>query len=185
MKHYSEYHEDKWIMEHLPVPPHGFYVDIGCNLPDFGSNTSFLRDRGWDGIAVDGADYSEQWRDVRGATFVHAVLLGESKPTSFGGSGPCACAVPGNDLQARTLPDLLAGVPVVDFMSIDIEGAEFEVLSQLDFGVYQPSIIVAEYATMQPDRTVAYDYRLKEYLESLGYREVHRTVANIIYTRDK
>ena len=52
--YYGQNREDEWIDKNLPLPEKGFYVDIGCEHPFNHSNTAFLRDRGWKGLAIDG-----------------------------------------------------------------------------------------------------------------------------------
>jgi FkbM family methyltransferase len=50
------------------------------------------------------------------------------------------------EVKADTLTNLLQaqGILKIDFLSIDVEGAEMDVLLGLDFGVYQPQLILLE-----------------------------------------
>jgi hypothetical protein len=61
-QYYSEYGEDRWVVEHLMLPQRGIYLDVGAGHPEINSNTAFLRDRGWRGLAVDAnPDYGPHW----------------------------------------------------------------------------------------------------------------------------
>src|SRR4051812_19319948 len=73
MQFYSEYGEDKWCSENLHIPERGFYLDIGAAHPERESNTAFLRDKGWLGLAVDAvSEYAPHW--VGRQQFLHAIL---------------------------------------------------------------------------------------------------------------
>lgn len=78
-------------------------------------------------------------------------------------------------VQARTLNSILqeADVSNVDLLSIDVEGAELEVLLGLNLNRYQPSLILLE------DKHL---YLIKhKYLKKNGYHLVKRTRQNCWY----
>lgn len=187
---YAEYAEDFWIVKNLPIPEKGFFLDIGCGDPVNNSTTAFLREAGWDGIGVDGNPaYVHRWNEV-GGKFISAVLATRDGSAGFAlnATNPSLSrlddAAPGT--RCRTIENLLSErlfIGKIDFLAIDVEGAEFDVLSLMDFGKHAPSIIVSEYSTMQPDGSVKEDFRVKEMLEKIGYKTVHRTTANMIYAR--
>jgi hypothetical protein len=192
---YSEYGEDAWIAKHLTLPERGFYVDIGAMRPDVNSNTAFLRDRGWSGLAIDGhPDCSRWWKGVP-ARYLTAVLAEAPRELTFG-YGPVAHGAESRVLEpvanvagwqterrfAISLPRLLEDQDVdrIDFLSIDIEGKEFDVFQPLDLQRFKIPVIVAEYNTLG----IGEDYRLRDHLLKTGeYRVVHQTIANLIYVR--
>jgi len=184
----SEFGEDTWIAANIQLPKHGFYVDVGAMRPNALSNTYFLRQRGWHGLAIDGhPDCGNFWKDVPNVRFAQALLSSESKGVVFKSAGPCSRIVPSDDgwkMAAHNLGYVLHchEVESIDFLSIDIEGEEFNAMTTFDFEKFRPSVIVAEYATLMPDGKVKEDFRLRDLLLSKGYREAHRTAANIIYT---
>jgi FkbM family methyltransferase len=201
MKFYSEYGEDKWLAQRDLIRLRGDYVDIGCGHPERGSNTAWLRDLGgWTGLAIDAnPDYAPHWDAVPASKACFLPLILASTPrvkfkfeensslsriTDWVGDG---APVTDEGLRpARQLNDVLAeyGVQKIGLLSIDIEGAEYDVLSTLDLARHQPAIIIAEYATGHPDGRVKKDYRVFEHLMRDGnYAAVHQTVANIIYLR--
>jgi FkbM family methyltransferase len=202
-KFYSEYGEDRWIFENLiagtfagrSMPKRGFYLDIGAMRPDVNSNTAMLRDMGWSGIAIDGHPDCARWWQGVDCDYVTAVLDSESGQAHF---SHCAAEsgiidgptdVPGRPVSCYptvTLQSVLdeREVGEIDLLSIDIEGKEFDVLLALDWERHRPAVIVAEYATLQRDRSVKEDFRLRDMLVGSGrYRVVHQTVANLIYVR--
>lgn len=194
----SEHGEDAWIEANVPLPAHGFYVDIGAMRPNALSNTWFLRQRGWHGLAIDGhPECAEHWNLVENCGFLRAVISGSSRRVKFLSDRNCSritdAAAGGHllELAADSLGDAFKAwegitgkpMPNIDFLSLDIEGEEYAAMTTFDFGRFTPQVIVAEYATLQPDGSVKADFRLRELLLTNGYIEAHRTVANIIYLK--
>lgn len=186
MKAYSEFGEDSWIAENVVLPERGFYLDLGCAWPTLNSNTAFLRDRGWDGANIDGnPSYEPKWSGV--GTFTNCVI-GSGAVARFVTGGvpelshiePAPAALE-EIVKTRRLDELLQYSPQGDFISCDLEGHEFEALKTFDWEKNRPVCIVAEYSTWTPAGVVE-DFRVKEMLEAMGYRERHRTKANIIFT---
>lgn len=180
MKLYSEFGEDQWIAENLTLPETGFYIDVGCAFPGEGSNTAFLRDRGWSGYAIDANDgYAPHWKNGH---FVQAFVSSEPI-VSFVFKNVC-----GHSRVESTAAQRYAAVPLThflrtlptarfDFLSVDVEGHEFEVVQSLD-GLLPP-VIVSEFNT----EGIGEDMRVRDYLLKNGYRLAHTTVANHIFVR--
>ena len=72
------------------------------------------------------------------------------------------------EVPALTLPSLLAkhAVEKIDLLQIDVEGADWMVLSQLDFARYRPKIIRLEYAHLSPQECET----MIRQLQHAGYR---------------
>jgi len=62
-KTYSQIGQDGWILSLFPEGYKGFFLDVGCYLPDFINNTLMLERNGWRGLAFDIVDYSRQWQE--------------------------------------------------------------------------------------------------------------------------
>lgn len=183
----SEFSEDAWIAQNLPLPASGTYCDVGCAWPELRSNTAFLRARGWKGICVDGNDFwRHYWDQTPNAVFINAVVSNEER-AMFDKDGPPDMArikpigARGSTVPCVPLEHLLVahGIEHLDFLSLDVEGSEFQCLLSLNLARHCPGIIVSEYNT----HGIGEDFRVKEYLEAAGYSEVHRTVANIVYVK--
>lgn len=150
---YAQNGEDVWIVEHLPLPDKGFYVDIGAGHPFTTSNTAFLRDRKWEGLAFDGdLSWAHEWDGI--PAFQHAVVTatpGMIEFYEFPGCGYYSRIGPdiiGAKLrECETIEQLLERFEVgkFDFLSIDTEGTELEILQSFDFEKHSPEIVIAEY----------------------------------------
>lgn len=197
MKSYSERGEDIFIDALGILPANGFYVDAGCARPDIGSNSAFLRDRGWIGANIDGNPvYEPAWNGVGPFT---CCVLGDGQPVQFGVGGVPELSRKGSGevMPTRRLDDLLQFSPNVDFLTVDLEGGEFDALQAFDWKKNRPRVICVEYSTwlsgptppLDPPlvfidlaKNAVEDMRVKEFLESMGYKVVHQNVANFIYT---
>ncbi len=166
----------------------GFFVEVGANDPQRGSQTWSLEQIGWTGILVEPQpDLAAQLRQQRTARVVAAAC---SSPDNAGGtmtlylSGPHSSLRPelavarsiahGTiDVPTRTLDDILAeaGAPTpIDFVSIDVEGHEVEVLRGFDLLRWQPRLILVE------DHVT--NLATHRYLSGAGYRLIRRTGLN-------
>jgi len=193
MIYYSEYGEDHWIDTHLQLPQRGIYLDVGASHPEHCNNTAFLRDRGWLGLAIDGVkEYAPHW--VGRQTFIHAILAARDKVwfkhvkdnsyiSRVAEKDPDAKHKKAVTLQSilnETFASASPQITKIDFVSLDIEGMEFEVFQTFNWQEYDPKIIVAEYNT----GGIGEDFRLRDLLVQSGrYKVVHQTVANLIYSR--
>lgn len=186
MNYHSEYAEDRWIADNLPLPPNGVYVDVGCAHPVNNSNTAFLRERGWTGLAIDG---NPSWGQYWTTPFRAAVIGSSLTPVGFQiNSNPALSRFSdgATAVQPVTLESLLneANIERINLLTIDVEGAEFDVLSTMDLDRHRPDIIVAEYATLGLDHiSVAKDYRVLVRLCDAGWTLVFSTVANFVFHR--
>jgi len=81
-------------------------------------------------------------------------------------------------IQVRTLTEILdeANFPrVIDFVSIDTENTELDVLKGIDFTKYAIQYFIVENNYDEP--------ACREYLQARGYTMIHRTGVNDIYKR--
>jgi FkbM family methyltransferase len=166
----------------------GYFVEVGANDPTFNSQTWHLERAGWTGILVEPQhDLAETLRRSRKAQ-VYAIAC--SSPALAGGTARIQLAGPYSTLErnlavagmhaeaslevpVRTLDDVLvealAPIPI-DFLSIDVEGHEPEVLAGFDLARWRPRLILIE------DHVVSLAaHRL---LTRAGYRLVRRTGLN-------
>lgn len=173
---YSEFGEDRWIAENLPLPAHGYYVDVGCADPTDGSNTAFLRDRGWRGLAIDANPlFGTVWPPD---TFVQAIISDQPIVSfEFKDNGYESRVAPGHQRFAAVPLTHLTRYPA-DLLSLDLEGHEYNALLSLPRPLLPP-IIISEYNTSG----LGEDMRVRDYLLERGYRIAHQTPANHIFFR--
>lgn len=181
MTFHSEYGEDRWLYEQGLLPARGTYVDIGAAWPVEYSNSALLRDLGWKGIQVDGcAQFKPLW-DALGLDLIVAVIwTGPEARYAVNADRPNLSKVTpaGEPVPAVTLPELLArhNIGKIDLLTVDVEGAEFDILTTLDFERHRPSLIIWEYNTLGVKNE-----KLMPYLSEQRYHCIHQTECNYIH----
>lgn len=178
-RYYSQIGQDKWITEEVfPGLLDGFYVDVGSSDGIKDSNTRVLEELGWRGICVDPypknmeVRHCELFREVvyskadQVVQFRLAEELGGIENT-LGFWKHRVLGFPSVELQTTTINDILrraAAPSSIHYMSIDVEGAEFEVLRGLSFEDYRVTAFTIEHSWETEKRQ-----RIRELLESKGY----------------
>jgi FkbM family methyltransferase len=183
----SEGEEQRLIAEFFGPRP-GYFVEVGANEPRVRSQTYHLEQKGWTGVLVEPQpDLAERLRRERKARVFACACssqenAGRMLPLHVAGplssldrSGMAPSAVPERviDVPIRTLDDILAevGAPQgFDFLSIDVEGHELDVLQGFDIARWRPRLILLE------DHVA--DLSKHRYLLSAGYRIARRYENN-------
>jgi FkbM family methyltransferase len=166
----------------------GYFVDVGAADPEVNSQSWQFEAAGWSGIVVEPRpDMAEKLRRHRRAPVFEVAC---SSPANAGRAMRLRLAggfsslneslvIAGLraestiDVQIRTLDDILveAKAPTpVDFVSIDVEGHEIDVLEGFDLGRWKPRLLLIE------DHVL--DLRLHHRLLASGYKWVRRTDLN-------
>ena len=52
-QYFSQFGEDKWIVDNLRYPLEGIFVDVGASDGINGNNTYFFEKMGWQGLCID------------------------------------------------------------------------------------------------------------------------------------
>ena len=152
---------------------------MGAGHPQTISNSAFLRDRGWTGLAVDAcADYAPAWT---GFTFEVAIV--SNKPVVNFSLNPIRelsrITTDGPTFPAVTLESLLSkhGIGGIDLLSLDVEAHEYDALMSMNFQAHRPKIVISEYSTF----CVGEDMRVRDALVEQGYEVVAKTQCNFIF----
>jgi FkbM family methyltransferase len=166
----------------------GVFLDIGCNQPEYLNNTYFFEKKnGWTGLAFDPiARYAGAWSAERSAAFLAVALGASDGEKEFVEIDNCegwtnmmsafADKARPEDLQmgyksysvtVRCVSNLLDqyNIAKVDFASIDVEGAELDVLSGFDLEKHGPKVLLIENR-----KGFTGDQHLRDYLTARGYR---------------
>jgi FkbM family methyltransferase len=72
----------------------------------------------------------------------------------------------------------------IDFLSIDAEGADFDIIKSLDFSRYAPKVICIESINYTPDGTGKKRLSLCRLIEQAGYFEYANTNINSIFVNN-
>ncbi len=197
---YSSFGEDRLILKYLAKHPTGFYVDVGAHAPIDYSNTFALYQRGWRGIAIDpdpdaiAAFGRTRPEDIalqlaagskpgkvtlhlfndRSMNTVDDTLLEETK------KNPRKRHLGDIVVERKTLAVVLAeNVPAgrtIDFMNVDCEGADLDVLRSNDWARFHPRLLAVEDLNLDLERVV--ESPIFRFLRPLGYR----LVSHLHYT---
>jgi len=198
MGSYSQHSEDIVISGLLNGVKKGSYVDVGANDPEYISNTRYFYEKGWRGINIE--PHPEMFDKIvknrpedtnlnigiatqEGAlTFYKLDVPAETAGSTFDREIAMALKEKGYTISAEiTMPVFpLAKIlennlkaPKIDFMSVDTEGFDLEVLKSNDWQRFRPTILVVE-TTNQKDEII-------EFMLSQSYKIVYKNLANTIF----
>ena len=163
-QHYSQYGQDALIGDVLFLGRTGVFVDVGARDGLVISNTKYLEERGWTGIAIE--PHPDLFRALRESRKCECLNIGVSSEVSsgvefvkfleepLGNSGLYSTfrdrvrldRIKHEIIQIACVPlrDVLTDTPLVHYLDIDVEGHELEVLKGIDFGRTQFRIIGVE-----------------------------------------
>lgn len=165
---YSQEGEDLALHRIFANLRSGYYVDIGSHHPFRFSNTYLFYRNGWRGLCVDplpgSARLFKRWRprDVfvemgvsREKSSLDYHMFNEPALNTFdpalanarnGVQGYNICGVKSiaTDTLAAILDKYLPTSTKIDFMSVDVEGLDLQVLESNDWQRYRPTVVVAE-----------------------------------------
>jgi len=174
---YAQNREDVLLARCFDGQDTGFYIDVGAWDPVLHSVTNHFSQRGWRGVNVEPApEYYERLVAARPHDVnLQCVITDHVGTTEFtvvsdsglstavqldstfrrnleaGGYPTSVITLPATTLAAICAEHLDTGT-VVDFLKVDVEGFEAEVLRGADWSTYRPRVLVVE--SMQP---VAFD----------------------------
>ena len=207
-KSYSLFQEDLFIKEYFKKKTKGFFIDVGSYHPLDGNNTHLLYKNGWQGINFDINSYSIKLfeflrkRDIN----IHSgISKKKSKLTMFyrkeinmlntldekiakihfkNGYNK-------KDIQVNTLNFFISKhlkkLKKIDFINIDVEGAELDVLKSLNFKHYQPQLICIEIHNIKKMYDTNYEYlktnSIYNYLVNRKYRIIWQNKYSFIFEK--
>jgi FkbM family methyltransferase len=199
MGYQSQHGEDR-IIEHLlgyPKTP-GSYIDVGANHPSLDNVTKYFYDRGWHGINVEPLPHlyaaleKERPRDINLAYAIDVQVDTRPfhvQPTPEGGlstfvdsyTQPGWVTISVDTVPLATICDIYAfpGDRRFDFVKIDVEGWERQVLQSNDWTKYRPTVVCIE--STIPNSTTPCHQDWEPILIEAGYQCVKTDVANRYY----
>lgn len=158
---FSQFGEDRLIWKYFGEKNDGFFVEVGANDPENRSQTFFLERKGWRGILVEPqASCCEKLRRIRPQAQVFQVACGAPDQrgkarfqinendafSKLSQNLPASPEAKYEEVQVVTLDDILtqAQNPGIDFVSIDVEGFELQVLRGFNLAKHQPKLLLIE-----------------------------------------
>ena len=169
----------------------GIYIDVGCFHPKLANNTYLLYKKGWRGINIDvdphtieifnylrPRDYNKQIAvsDKSGEVdlyFYHnrSAINTLSKETFVSRGGK---SLDIKKIKSETLNSIIENSPYqnnkIDFLTIDVEGYEINVLKRFDINKYRPDIIVLEFIDNELKRQEFYNQNIHKVMNSEIYK---------------
>ena len=170
----------------------GVYIDIGCHHPFSNNNTYRLYKRGWTGINID-LDFNsiDLFNFFRKKDFnINTAISSKNEETDLyffhnrsavntlsKDSGVKAKKI--KKIKTQTLNDIIENSPFKDtqinYVSIDVEGHELNVLNGFDINKYKPELIIIEFI----------DINIKEYylnkIDNIISSEIYNFMTNHDY----
>ena len=202
---YSQWGEDKFILDFFKDKNNGVYFDIGCFHPFMYSNTCLLHKKGWQGINIDINPTSidlfniARPRDVNLCTTIN----NEKKIFDVFYDDPFS---PVNTIdekfynnlkknffknekklriESKSIDEIIKISEInknIDFINIDIEGKDYEVLTQIGIEKFQPSLIAIE--THNVDGTEIETYSLiKNFMTNKNYNVYKRVGPTTLFSK--
>jgi FkbM family methyltransferase len=183
----------------------GFYVDVGAHHPYRYSNTYLFYKQGWHGINIDAMPGSMTlFNDKRPRDLNIECGIGLNKSTmKFHVFNEPAVNTFDEELARARCNNVwhinsVVEVPVlplryilnehlligqkIDFLTVDVEGLDLDVLMSNDWEKYRPSVVLAEtYGLSYED--LALD-RLTKYMHSVGYVVYSKTVNTTFFVEN-
>lgn len=200
---YSQEGEDIILMRIFNGQLSGFYVDVGAHHPMRFSNTYKFYKLGWQGINIEpNPDSFNLFRKYRPKdinlncgiankndsleyymfdepalnTFDHEVLRSYISNTSYK-------QIKKMHIDVLSLADVLNNyIPTdrrIDFLTVDAEGMDLDVLKSNDWKKYRPSWVLVEQLNLEDIENL--DFEIHRYMKSLGYVLFSKTYNTLFY----
>ena len=193
----------------------GVYLDVGCNHPIKYNNTYLLHKKGWSGINIDLDKNSiNEFNNMRKNDYNVQELVGsadgEEKDIYYYHERSAINTVskmladkrktkPREIIKkkSKSLNKIIESSPYnnkkINFMSIDIENYEYEVLKYFNFQKYEIDVIVTECIDINQNKlethTQSLDYilntNLYKLLEQNNYKLINWVNSDLIFVRKK
>jgi FkbM family methyltransferase len=192
----SQHGEATTLDELLGHPQNGFYIDVGAHNPNSDTVTQMFYQRGWNGINIEPQrQYHDQLqafrnRDINLNIAVGAepglmeLALGDGLSTfveKFAHTDWEKITVP--VLTLKQVCDMYVKDKTIDFLKIDVEGFEREVILGMDWEKYRPKALCIEATIPMSDIPNYQDWEVL--VLSAGYKFVKADAVNRYYIEDK
>lgn len=186
---FSQEGEDMILSKLFEEKEKGFFIDIGAHHPIRFSNTYKLYLNGWRGINIDAMPNSMNlFKKYRKEDINLEIPISKvSKTMPFYTYNEPALNTFSEELakergeakqiynlETKTLSEVLdqympKNIQKIDFMSIDVEGLDFEVLESNDWAKYKPTVILIESLSTAKNISDSLNSEVAHYLYAKNY----------------
>tara|TARA_R100000963_G_C4613365_1_gene83050 strand:+ start:223 stop:831 length:609 start_codon:yes stop_codon:yes gene_type:complete len=201
MTHYSQYGEEYVIDSFFNKKKNGFCVDIGAADGIRYSNSRYLiEELNWSGVLVEPHptffdNLKELYKNTDTISLLNIAIHTKTGKLPFyvyGRDKHAQVSTLSESFKERviiahgdkyedeaiivnveTLENILKDSPFVDFLSVDCEGVDMEVMKSNDWNVYRPTLVCVELS--MPEEEVV------EFMSSVDYKLYQKTAGNIFF----
>ena len=199
-KSYSMEGEDLVISKYTKNIKNGFYVDAGCYHPLHLSNTYLLHKNNWNGINIDLSEFSIDLFNFARPDDINlnvAITNADGYVTYFYQKKLSQLSTIKKNIARQRMQGNISEKEVksnklttiinnskfknrkIDFLNIDIEGADYEALKSLDFKIYRPKLICVEIYGEDIEQSEIYLF-----LKKLNYTKKWSATFSHLFTDD-
>ena len=175
--------EDIEILNYFKERRDGFYVDVGCYHPLHRNNTYLLHKQGWSGINIDTSKFSiDLFNYMRPKDINYNCAISnkneiiklfyqkEFSQLNTTESLQAKTVFQGNvkekEIEAFTLNEILNRNEYkntkIDFLDIDVEGADLKVLEGLSFDKFKPELVCIEIHAKEIEKSDVYNFLINK-----------------------
>tara|TARA_Y100001958_G_C21228021_1_gene553494 strand:- start:1728 stop:2318 length:591 start_codon:yes stop_codon:yes gene_type:complete len=172
----------------------GFYVDVGCYHPLHLNNTYLLYKKNWNGINIDISEFSIKLFNYLRPDDVNinsAISSSDEEINFYYQKKLSQLSTIKKEISKQRMQGKIKEKKIksyklnsilnsskfkdrqIDFLNIDIEGADFDALKSLDFDIYNPKIICIEIMDKNVSTSKIYNF-----LKNLNYKKVWSSKSN-------
>ena len=180
---YAMDNEDIAVLDYFKDKKNGFYVDVGCYHPIHRNNTYLLHKQNWCGINIDTSEFSIDLFDfIRPKDLNYNFAISNKKEMiklfyqkklsqlSTIEIDQAKKVFQGNikekEMQAFTLDEILNRDRYknikIDFLDIDVEGADLKALEGLSFEIYKPELVCVEIHEKEIKQSKIYNFLINK-----------------------
>ena len=194
-KSYSMEGEDLELQKITKNINQGFYVDAGCYHPLHLNNTYLLHKKKWSGLNIDLSEFTiDLFNHMRpNDVNIHSAISNSEKEVivyhqkKISQLTTIKKSIAQERMQglikekkmiSKKLTTILNDSKFcnrkIDFLNIDLEGADMSALQSLDFEIYRPKIICVEITDKKIENSNIFNF-----LKKLNYKKKWSSIANI------
>lgn len=189
MTFYSQLGQDQWVLSQLGQKKNGFFVELGaCDGLYYSNSLYFERNLEWDGICIEPNDNYFQQLKMNRKCFISNELVSSENDVKVEfildkavssindeTKGPFTTnngtnIVMKTTYKLDTILDKFNAPRIIDYLSLDVEGNEYEILRTFNFDKYKFRCMTVEHNSPHIGDTL--QKKIRELLTTNGYRYI-------------